>query len=434
MPTDKDNLSKLWNIGLLTLKELETEKGILASGKEEIFGCIFGRDSLITSLSLLSTYKKTKDPYFLSLVKKILTNLVELQGKEVNIQSGEEPGKCIHEYRQDGHEHLTKRAVSPWYVYEDNTMRNYDTVDATPLLLMAIYEYYRLSNDSLFIEQAMPNINSALDWILAYGDINNDGFIDYRFHPDRISGGLTTQSWMDSSESLFHEDGQSVIYPIAPVEVQSYVYVAMKAWAHYFKDISIERSLQLEDKANSIKELFNQRFIIRDGNTFSLAFALDGEGRQLTAARSSMGHCLWASWENEKGYKESILDERYIPLLIKRLMAPDLFVSKAGMRTLSSGSKNFDPYSYHNGSIWPHDTSIIIAGMETFGFNQEATELRLALMSAYTHFQTPIELFVFTDGEYKDYCSLGGQIACKKQAWSAASLVAGSFSDIAIEK
>jgi glycogen debranching enzyme len=429
MMTDKENLSKLWNMGLLTIKELETDRGILASGKEELFGCIFGRDSLITSLSLLAAYKKTGDAYFLNLVRKILVNLSELQGKEVNIESGEEPGKCIHEYRPNDHEHLTKLAEHPWYVYPDGTMRNYDTVDATPLLLTAFYEYYRLSNDSLFIQQVMPNIEAALDWLLSYADTNKDGFIDYWFHPDRTFGGLKTQSWMDSSESLFHEEGQTVAYPIAPVEVQSYAYVALKAWAYYFKEGEPLRALMLEKKAGELKKLFNEKFIIGDGADFALAFALDGEGKQLTASRSSMGHCLWASWEDERGERESILETKYIPLLVDRLMQPDLFESKAGMRTLSSHSKHFDPYSYHNGSIWPHDTSIIMAGMETFGFNKEAAELRLAFFSAYTHFQTPIELFVFAEGEYKEYLSSGGQAACKKQAWSAASLVAhGSLS------
>lgn len=362
------------------------------------------------------------------MVRKILINLSELQGREVNIESGEEPGKCIHEFRSSGHEHLTKNPADPWYVYPDGAMRNYDTVDATPLLLMALYEYYRLSDDRAFLEQIMPNVERALDWVLTYGDSNDDGFIDYRFPPERASGGLKTQNWMDSSESLFHEDGNPVAYPIAPVEVQSYAYVALKAWAHYFKELLPARSLQLEYRANTLKEMFNQRFVLRDGGSFGLAFAIDGEGKQLTSARSSMGHCLWASWEDENGNKESILDEKYIPLLVKRLMAPDLFESRAGMRTLSSASKNFDPYSYHNGSIWPHDTSIIMAGMETFGFTQEAAELRVALLSAYTHFQTPIELFVFAEGEYREYRSSGGQEACKKQAWSAAGLVTGSLS------
>lgn len=126
---------ELWTLGLNTIKELETEKGILASGKEEIYGCIFGRDSLITALKLLKAYQKTEDTYFLQLVKKILTSLADLQGENTNIESGEERGKIIHEYREKDHEHLTARGDRPWYVYSDNTMRNYDSVDSTPLFL-----------------------------------------------------------------------------------------------------------------------------------------------------------------------------------------------------------------------------------------------------------------------------------------------------------
>src|SRR4051812_47702521 len=117
----------LWDLGFETIKELEIEQGILASGKEEIFGCIFGRDSLITSLKLLRVYEKTKDPYFLTLVRKVLQNLAALQGTQINIESGEEPGKCIHEYRPSNHEHLTKDLETPWYLYPDNIMRNYDS-------------------------------------------------------------------------------------------------------------------------------------------------------------------------------------------------------------------------------------------------------------------------------------------------------------------
>src|SRR6185437_15082746 len=124
----------LWDIGYSALRELETEQGILASGKEEIFGCIFGRDSLITTLEMLRAYERTGDAYLLALAHKVLTNLIALQGKEVNIESGEEPGKCIHEFRPSNHGHLTGHSEHPWYVYPDDVMRNYDTVDATPLL------------------------------------------------------------------------------------------------------------------------------------------------------------------------------------------------------------------------------------------------------------------------------------------------------------
>ena len=417
MYKNKEDLSRLWNIGFSTIRELETERGILASGKEEIFGCIFGRDSLITSLKLLKAYQSSGDEYLLSLTKKILLNIVKLQGTEINIESGEEPGKCIHEFRPNNHEHLTKSLAHPWYVYPDNVMRNYDTVDATPLMLIAIYEYYRLSKDQEFLKQVLPNVHSALNWILEYGDSNNDGFIDYHFSSERTFGGLKTQSWMDSVESIFHEDGQAVEYPIAPIEVQAYTYVALRAWSSHLND------LRLASEANRLKELFNQKFIIKSENGVDFAFAIDGNDKPLIEARSSIGHCLWSIWEDADGKLDSIVENEFIDLLVKRITSPDLFEPLAGVRTLSVNSSKYDPYSYHNGSVWPHDTAIVITGLENFGYHEEASLVRKALLSAYNHFQTPIELFVFTEGSYHEYCSGGGQTACKKQAWSAASLL-----------
>src|ERR1051326_65155 len=122
----QNSLSALQILGLNTIKELETERGILASGRQEIYGCIFGRDSLLTALKLLKAYEHTGDVYLLGLVNKILANLSELQGKNVNIESGEQPGKCIHEYRPTGHEHLTGQHTPPWFLYGDGIMRNYD--------------------------------------------------------------------------------------------------------------------------------------------------------------------------------------------------------------------------------------------------------------------------------------------------------------------
>ncbi len=233
--SDKEQ-AQLWQLGFNSIKDLEAPLGILASGREEAYGCIFGRDSLITSLELLEAYKRTYNPYFLGLVKKILLNLAALQGKEVQIESGEEPGKIIHEYRPERHEHLTQTLDHPWYVYPDNQMRNYDSVDSTPLFLLAAHQYYAVSKDEATIAELRPNIAAALTWLLEYGDTNHDGFIDYRFHPDRTFGGLKSQSWMDSTESLFYEESSGFPqYPIAPVEVQAYAYAALRAWSDYSK-------------------------------------------------------------------------------------------------------------------------------------------------------------------------------------------------------
>jgi glycogen debranching enzyme len=427
----QDSRRTLWELGEKSIRELETEHGILASSRSEIYGCIFGRDSLISALALLKVHEQTNERYFLDLVRKILVKLATLQGKEVNIESGEEPGKIIHEYRPDNHAHLTAHAEKPWHLYPDSVMRSYDSVDSTPLFLMAVHAYWRESGDDACIEGLMPNIRAAIEWIRTYGDINDDGFTDYHLHPERISGGLVTQSWMDSDESLFFEgQDKRPQYPIAPVEVQAYVFVALRAWADYFLTRDAVLSMDLSRRADALKKRFNEVYVIEGRRgTASLAFAIDGNGTLLTSPRSSMGHCLWASWQSERGaMPESILDEKYIPLIVRRLLRPDLYVPRAGIRTLSQRSKEYDPNSYHNGSIWPHDTVLIAEGFDTFGFREEARRVRHGLMSAYSHFQTPLELFVYSRGRYREYMDARGQGACRVQAWSAAALLVLSAS------
>src|SRR5579872_6065073 len=225
---DDETKKDLFKLAITTIKELETDQGILASARNEAYGCIFGRDSLITALKLLRVYRKTHDQSLLELVKKILNTLGNLQGREVNIESGEEPGKCIHEFRPTQHEHLTRDLLKPWFVYPDQAMRNYDTVDATSLFLIAIYRYYQISEDRDFFMQILPNARAAIQWIFDYGDSNHDGLIDYQLSSDRVSGGLRTQNWMDSEESVFTEEGEEFVYPLAPVEVQAYTFLALR--------------------------------------------------------------------------------------------------------------------------------------------------------------------------------------------------------------
>jgi glycogen debranching enzyme len=434
--------AELWELGLRTIEGLETDKGILASGKEEVYGCIFGRDSLISAMSLLRAYDASHHLYFLSLVSKILLNLASLQGKEHNIESGEEPGKIIHEYRPEGHEHLTEapqgeRAEKPWYLYPDGVMRNFDSIDATPLFLMTAYEYYRLSKDEVFIRNLLPHVRSALRWLLEYGDSNQDGLIDYQFSSSRTFGGLKTQSWMDSTESVFFEDTTVLpSYPLAPVEAQAYAYASLRSWGGYFAASEPAFAQELLERATRLKVLFNEKFLINKEGSVSLAFASDGEGRQLTSARSSMGHVLWACPKDNTrslgepndarsvGEPDCILNKEYIPLIIERLLAPDLYVLGAGIRTLSSYSCQFEPNSYHNGSIWPHDTALVAEGFENFGYKKEAWIVRSSLLGAYEHFKTPLELFTYTDGQFGEYVGPSGQGACRTQAWSAASLLA----------
>lgn len=398
----------LWELGLSSIKALEAEEGILASARSEAYGCLFGRDSLIVALALMRAYDRTRDEYFLSVVQKILRSLANLQGRAHNLQSGEEPGKIIHEYRTDGHEHLTRAATDPWYLYPDGILRSYDSVDATPLFLIAVDEYAR-RGDKKFVTTLMPAVRAALEWVQKF-----DEFITYTFHPDRTHGGLKVQSWMDSVESLFSEESpERPPYPIAPVEAQAYAWSALTRWGEH-------------ERAARLKKKFNDTFVLKGPRTFSLAYALDGSGRALTAARSSMGHVLWACTQdasNRVGGPECVLDSVYIPSLRNRLLARDLFVPKAGIRTLSSRSSRYDPQSYHNGSIWPHDTAIAAEGLESFGYKEDAKRVRHALLEAYAHFKTPVELYAYHRG-LRPYKTAEGHEACKVQAWSAAALLA----------
>ncbi|HYE22456.1 MAG TPA: amylo-alpha-1,6-glucosidase [Verrucomicrobiae bacterium] len=421
----KENKEYFWDLGLSAIKQLETDQGILASSRTEAYACIFGRDSAISALKILRAYKKTKDPYFLEVVRKILINLAVLQGRKENIESGEQPGKAIHEYRPEKHERLTKKLNPPWYVYEDDKMRNYDSVDSTPLFLICVYRYWQLSNDERFMEILMPNIRMGLDWIMEYSDSNGDGFVDYELSPKRVHGGLVTQNWMDSTESVFHETGGVLVYPMAPVEVQAYVYLTYRLWSNYFKTREPALAEKFDQKAINLKELFNKKFpaVDPDGNYY-LVSKLDGEGKQFRSVRSDMGHTLWASLNMEDdGTVDSIVYAEDIPKIVKRLVMPDIFEPDAGIRTLSKLSVNFQPNSYHNGSIWPHDNAMIAEGFEVHGFLKEAKKIKAAVLKAIKHFKTPIELFVYIDGKYSEYISENGSRACMIQAWTAASLL-----------
>ena len=188
------------------------------------------------------------------------------------------------------------------------------------------------------------------------------------------------------------------------MEVQAYAYVALRQWSDFFAETDAEISRILVERAKDLKKQFNASFVIGSGKFAMLAFAIDGNGRALLSVRSSIGHCLWAVYRNDAdALPESILDARYIETVARRLLARDMFLPRAGMRTLSSRSRRFDPMSYHNGSIWPHDTAMIAEGLENFGFRDEARRVRDGLIAAYLYFNTPIELFAYTKGKFREY-------------------------------
>jgi len=411
-----------------SLINLEGEDGIQASGKDEVFGCIFGRDSAITILKILSAYKANKIDAFdplLRMSKKTLFTLSELQGKEFNSESGEQVGKCIHEFRKDKYERLINRP-KPWYVYPDGILRNYDSIDSTPLFLIAVYKFFEATKDGNFLIKMLPSVELGLNWIISYGDMDKDYLLEYDTVEKRKFGGLVVQSWTDSHESLRRKNGEFPLYPIAPVEVQGYAWLALKLWADYYKKAgNLVFANKIEQFAKDLKKRFNDLFILKDNGLHFAAQALDGAKNQIETITANPILLLWAVYENN-GLRESILEDRYVDEFVERVFQKDMFSEKAGVRTMSALSPTFNgaQNSYHNGSYWPKVNGMIYEALKKWGFNEKAIELRDASLKPIEHFKTPIELYVTDEnGSYFEFQTSWGKRGCKQQAWSAAAIL-----------
>lgn len=428
----QDTFSSLRTIAYQCLLELATEEGINASGKDEIYGCIFGRDTAITILKILhalekdNAFSEQERTTLLSICKNALSTLTLLQGKETNVESGEEPGKFIHEYRKDKYDHLVNR-VKPWFIYPDGFLRNYDSIDATPLGLIAIYKYWKMTDDGAFLLSVLPSVEQGLNWIITYGDKDKDFLLEYELLRTRTYGGLRVQSWTDSHESLLRHDGTMPDYPIAPVEVQGYAWLALNLWADFYRETPQHLhktntfAKKLSKHAISLKKRFNEWFLFPDGKHMFAAQALDGTKRQIQTVTGNPLLLLWAGYKKDKTI-ETVLDEKYHADVVNRAFQKDMFHPHAGIRTMSTMSPTFNPRenSYHNGSFWPKLNGMIHEGLYNFGFFEEAEKLKTASLLPIAHFKTPIELYVTTEeGMYMEFRA-NGQTSCRNQAWSAA--------------
>ncbi len=431
LPVDKTSLRQTI---YETILELSHEKGINASGKDDIYGCIFGRDSAITMLKILKVCKNNylvsvnEKNRLLNICKKGLETLVDLQGKETNIESGEEPGKFIHEYRPDNYERLLQME-KPWYIYPDGVLRNYDSLDSTPLTLIAIYKYWELTRDDEFLFSVISAVESGLNWIITYGDRDKDYLLEYVLPEDRKHGGLAVQSWTDSKESMSDASGNFPEYPIAPVEVQGYAWLALRLWADFYSDKKLHitknkrfaKALRLQ--AKGLREQFNRFFIFRDGKNFYAAQALDGLKNQIRTITGNPLLLLWAAYK-KKGKVITILKDRYVPYVVKRAFREDMFDEDAGIRTMSTSSDTYisGQNSYHNGSFWPKLNGMSHEGLVNVGYLHEANVLKSATLKPIIYFGSPIELYIKKEtGGYDIYKNPLGQESCRVQAWSAAS-------------
>lgn len=415
------------------LFDLASEIGFHASGREEVYGCLFGRDSAITILSILQALE-AKNPLIdsirlLSLCRQTLLTLVELQGQTVNLESGEEPGKFIHEYRTGTYDAERLRTINgkPWYIYPDGILRNYDSIDSTPLTLIALYKYYEYTKDDAFLLKILPSVEKGLNWLISYGDADKDFLLEYELPITRKSGGLPVQSWTDSHESLLRPDGSMPLYPIAPVEVQGYAWLSLRLWASWYKsqpDAGYKKFAgRLLQQARSLKKKFNELFILKENGYYFLAQALDGDKQQI---RTITGNPLLTLWATDRYAQECIVHAKYIPDIVMRAFQPDLFDVDAGIRTMSVLSPTYNSGfdSYHNGSFWPVLNGLTYEGLRLWDYKTEALLLKHASLKPFEFFNSPIELYMkLEDGGYTEFCGPDGQRSCKVQAWSAAAFL-----------
>jgi glycogen debranching enzyme len=353
------------------------------------FMTVFGRDTIITCLQTLI--------FGPELARTALEVLAELQATEDDPRIDAEPGKIVHEVRHG-------KAARAWFD------RYYGTVDATPLYLILLSEVWRWTDDAALVRDLKGPALAALDWIDKYGDRDGDGFVEYERRTER---GLENQSWKDSWDSQRFHDGKLAQAPIAPCEVQGYVYDAKRRTADLAREVWRDRDLatRLDREAEELRVRFDQAFWIEERGGF-YALALDGEKRQVDSLCSNIGHLLWSG---------IVLPER-VDAVVDQLMGDQLW-SGWGVRTMSTADAGFNPLAYHNGTVWPHDNSLVAAGLARYARWPEAQRIVQRMMTAAQHFgyQLP-EVFAGMRRSETPF-PIAYPTAARPQAWAAGTPV-----------
>jgi glycogen debranching enzyme len=370
------------------LSSVQPETGAYIVAGIPWFACPFGRDALIAAFQSLVLGPE--------LAKGTLRYLARYQGKDVNDYRDEEPGKIMHEIRYGELTNLGQVPHSPYY----------GSIDATPLYLILIHETYRWTGDLDFVREMWESVEQALMWIDAYGDQDGDGFLEYA---TKSPLGLFNQCWKDSTISNVNPDFTIAQPPIAVAEVQAYVYDAKRRMAElcYALDLRVMGD-RLVREAEDLKVAFNKAFWSEADGFYVIA--LDRDKQQVRTLASNIGHGLWCG----------IVEEARIPLVARQMMAPDMF-SGWGIRTLSASMPPYNPLSYHNGSIWPHDNSLIAKGLADSGYSEEALQVMNALYDAalqFPYYRLP-ELFCGFPRSGDMDKPVPYPVACAPQAWAA---------------
>jgi glycogen debranching enzyme len=382
------------DMGALRIYDLDvSDMAWVPAGGVPWYVTLFGRDSLIVSLQNMSVA-----PEF---ARGALTRLAEYQAKERDDWRDAQPGKILHEVRVGELVHFHKIPFTPYY----------GAADATILYPIVLAEAYRWTGGPELLASHMETAEACLQWIDRYGDLDGDGFQEYKTFS---SQGFENMHWKDSLDSVVYGDGAQVKQPKATCELQGYVYDAKRAMAQLYHDTGNEaRAQELEAQAETLKRRFNTAFWMDDEGCF--AYGLDPHKRQINSVASDAGHCLWSG----------IADEEKARRTMQRLLQPDMW-SGWGVRTISDKNPAYNPYSYHLGSVWPHDNGIIAAGMKRYGHFEEANTVIRGIFDAaraFDMYRLP-ELFAGLRrlGKRTDFPVLYPGGANIPQAWASGSI------------
>jgi glycogen debranching enzyme len=364
---DWDDLGRSFFQSVSDLASLRMQRGgrigRLPAAGMPWFMTVFGRDTLITCYQTLL--------FGPELARSGLDVLAELQAAEDDPAIDAEPGKIVHEVREG-------KAAKTWF------HTYYGTVDATPLYLILLSEVWRWTDDAAMLRELKEPAMRALAWIDEYGDLDGDGFVEYERRTPR---GLENQSWKDSGDSQRFHDGSLARGPIAPCEVQGYVYDAKRRTAEMAREVWRDRAL-----ADRLER--------------------DGEKRQVDSLCSNIGHLLWSG----------IVPRERVDAIVDALMGEELW-SGWGVRTMSEGDAGYNPLSYHNGTVWPHDNSLIAVGLARYGRWAEAQRIVRRMLTAAGHFEYQLpEVFAGLARQETPF-PIAYPTAARPQAWAAGTPV-----------
>jgi glycogen debranching enzyme len=380
----------LEDLGALRIFDPAQPSTVAVAAGAPWFMALFGRDSLLSSYMAIALDQ--------SLALGTLQALARRQGAGVDDRTEEEPGRILHETRLGLDFPLSHGGGSVYY----------GTADATPLFVVLLGELRRWGLAAAEVEGLLPNADRALDWVENYGDRDGDGFVEYQ---RRTEKGLRNQGWKDSWDGINFADGTLAETPIALCEVQAYVYSAYVTRSHFaHAKGDLAGAARWGRKAGELKEAFNERFWLPEQGWF--AVGLDRDKRPIDALASNMGHCLWTG----------LVDRDKAQRVAEKLMSPEMFTGW-GVRTLASTMARYNPMSYHNGSVWPHDNAIVATGLMRYGFVEQAQRVATGILDAAAVFGGSLpELFCgFDRHEYP--MPIPYPTSCSPQAWAAAAPV-----------